>query len=135
MDAPEEFSPEQPDLHLQSLSHDSIDRVMPALTDAIDKASGWVLDRHMISASIVELRIELQFRALIEMYGALVSSGIELTRESHLLLTERCTCRHFMKTREERSTILTIRLELSFLRGLNPNPELLQLMSRATATA
>ncbi len=131
----EDLPEERPDLHLQSLTHDPLDVVMPGLTEAIDRASGWVLDRHMASAFAVELRIELQIRALIEMYAALVSSGIELTRESHLLLTERCTCRQFLRTREERSAIITIRLELTCMADVAPEPDLFALLNRTTATA
>ena len=83
----------------------------------------------------VELRLELQVRALVDIYAALVSSGVELTREAHLVLTERCTCRQFQPNRKSMANILSIRLEIAFLADITVEANWMQWMSRQTATA
>lgn len=113
--------PEQPEareLRLQCLTYDERATVLPAMLEAVDRAGGWVLDRRTMAAHALELRIELQVRALIDVYAALVSSGVELTRAAHMLLTERCLCRQYQGSRESLSTLLSIQLEISFLAHL-----------------
>ncbi len=134
-DAPLEVLAEPLELRLQCLTYDERSNVLPVLTEAIDRAGGWLLDRRTVAAHALELRIELQVRALVEMYAALVSSGVELTREAHLLLTERCTCRQHQRSRESMSTIMSIRLEVAFLADVTVESNWMQWMSRHTATA
>ena len=131
--------PDQPqrpaELSLQCLTYDERATVLPAITDAIDRAGGWVLDRRTVAANALELKIELQLRALVDMYAALVSSGVELTRETHLLLTERCLCRQHQRTRESMASILCLRLEVAFLADVTVENSWMQWMSRSAATA
>lgn len=103
------------ELRLQSLTYEDRAEVLFALTEAIDLAGGWILEKRTISAHALELRIELQTRGLIEMYAALVGSAIELTRNAHLLLAERCTCLRHLRGRGHISAILAIRLEVAFV--------------------
>ncbi len=113
--------PEQPEtteLRLQCLTYDERATVLPAITEAVDRAGGWILDRRTMAAHALELRIELQVRALIDVYAAVVSSGVELTREAHMLLTERCLCRQYQSLKGGLSTILSIQLEIAFLAHL-----------------
>ena len=132
---PTEAQPEPLELRLQCLTYDERNTVLPALTDAIDRAGGWLLDRRTVAAHALELRIELQVRALVEVYAALVSSGVELTREAHLLLTERCMCRQHQNSRESMASIMSIRLEVAFLADVTVETNWMQWMSRHTATA
>ncbi len=130
--------PDQPgptEMSLQCLTYDERATVLPALTDAVDRAGGWILDRRTIAAHALELKIELQLRALVDIYAALVSSGVELTREAHLLLTERCMCRQHQRTRESMASILSIRLEVAFLGDVTIENNWMQWVSRGVATA
>jgi hypothetical protein len=127
--------PEAMELRLQCLTYDERATVLPAITDAVDRAGGWILDRRMLAAHALELRIEVQVRALVDVYAALVSSGVELTREAHLLLTERCVCRHYQNSRQSRSSILTIQLEVAFLADLPVENNWMQWVSKNAATA
>ncbi|WP_169315278.1 hypothetical protein [Terriglobus roseus] len=88
--------------------------LLPRLTRAIDVAGGWVLRRRVLSATAVELSIELQFPALPEIYGALLGCGLQLTRDSHHALSERCNCSLHMRPRRGTSSYLLIRLEVHF---------------------
>lgn len=130
-----DLSPEPVELRLQCLTYDERQNVLPLLTDAIDRAGGWLLDRRTIAAHALELHLELQVRALVDVYAALVGSGVELTRDAHLLLTERCTCRQHQPSRESMSSIMSIRLEVAFLADVTVEANWMQWMSRQTATA
>ena len=123
------------ELRLQCLTYDDRAQVLPEMTDAIDRAGGRILDRRTVAAHALELKIELQVRALVDMYAALVGSGVDLTREAHLLLTERCMCRQHQQTRESMASILCIRLEVAFLADVVAENEWMQWVSRSAATA
>ncbi len=131
--ADELFEPVE--LRLQCLTYDDRAQVLPMMTDAIDRAGGWILDRRTVAAHALELKIELQVRALVDMYAALVGSGVDLTREAHLLLTERCVCRQHQQTRESMASILCLRLEVAFLADVVAENEWMQWVSRSAATA
>jgi hypothetical protein len=107
-------------LDLQGYSYDERQGLLPALTSAFTQMGCWVLERKSTSSSTVEFRIEVQLWAIPELYASLVGAGIELTRGTHAMLTDLCTCRHFARTNPVPSAILTsdvitLRLALSFL--------------------
>ena len=107
-----------PSLDLQSFSYDERGNVLPVLLAALADCGGWVLDRRTISASVVELRVEVQLRSIVDLYGSIVAAGLELTRSSHLSLTDLCTCRKNVPTISDLGQIVTLRLEISFLEEL-----------------
>lgn len=82
----------------------------------------------MVSASSLQLRIEAQGRVLMDVYAALVTEGLELSRESHLLLTERCSCAQL--GREHRRSIFSLCLQVALPTEL---PKLFQWWSCGTA--
>ena len=100
-----------PELRLQAVSTRAGAELLPGLMDAIDRASGWVLHRQMVSASALQLRLETQGRSLMDLYASLLEQGLELTRESHLLLTERCSCAYLH--RQARGSIVTMHLDVT----------------------
>lgn len=127
--------PEATELRLQCLTYDERATVLPAITDAVDRAGGWILDRKTMASHALELHIELQLRALVDVYAALVSSGVELTREAHLLLTERCVCRQYQKSRQSMSSILSLQLEVAFLSDVAMENGWTQWIDRCGGTA
>jgi len=130
-----EASLEPLEVRLSSLTYDDRAAILSDLTEAIDRAGGWILERRTTSAHALELRIELQTRALIDMYAAIVGSGVELTREAHLLLAERCTCLQHLRGRDQIAAILTMRLEVTFLGDLMLHDGWMEQMLRHAATA
>jgi len=44
----------------------------------IHDCCGWVLDRKNLSPTVVEVHIEIQPRSAIDLYAALVASGLQL---------------------------------------------------------
>ncbi len=122
---------------LQLQSHTYLDRValLPELGAAIDGAGGWMLDRRQISAVAVEMSLEVQQQSLPEVYGALLSSGLELSRESHRQLAERCNCCMYLPKRRGASSILTLHIEVQFLADPHQAADVSRLLSLGAATA
>ena len=92
--------------------------LLPALTSAFTQVGGWVLDRRTTSPNAIEFTLELQLRAVVELYAALVAAGIELTRATHATLTGLCTCRRHTGYAVRLNEVLTLKLEISFLEDI-----------------
>ena len=71
---------------------DRLDTI-PAIASAFALAGGWVTDRRTVSSTEMDFRVELQLNNILDLYAAIVETGLELTRNTHALLTELCTCR------------------------------------------
>jgi hypothetical protein len=107
-------------LDLRGYSYLDRQGLLPTLVTAFTQCGGWVLERKTTSATTIEFRLEIQLRSIVELYSSLVAAGVELTRNTHALLTDLCTCRHNLSRdsgirNHHPGQILTIRLELSFL--------------------
>ena len=102
-------------LDLQGYSYEERQGLLPVLTTAFTQSGGWVLDRKTLSASAIEFQIEIQLRAIVELYASLVATGVELTRSTHATLTDLCTCRHHQALTAQPNQIISLRLELNFL--------------------
>ena len=68
-------------------------RPLPDLTGVFWNCGGWILERKNLSPSNMEFRVEIQLRASLDLYAALVATGVELTRSGHEALTALCTRR------------------------------------------
>ena len=67
--------------------------VLADLTACMNECGGWVLERRAVSAKSMEFRVELNLEDILELYGSLMGTGIELTCRTHAMLTDLCTCR------------------------------------------
>jgi hypothetical protein len=105
-------------LDIQSFSYEDRRGLLPSLLAAFSECGGWILDRKTLSPTVIEFRIEIQLRSVLDLYGSLVSAGLELTRSGHLALTEMCTCCRNLSAHPDPGQVLTIRLEISFLDDL-----------------
>ena len=97
-------------LEIQGFSYEERNGLLPALTSAFAACGGWVLDRKTLSPTTMEFRIEIQLRAIIDLYASIISSGLELTRNGHLALTDLCTCRKNASTTADLGQIVTIQI-------------------------
>ena len=102
-------------LEIQGFSYEERHGVLPTLTSAFADCGGWILDRKTLSPSTIEFRIEIQLRAVVDLYSSILASGLELTRAGHLGLTHLCTCRKNLSASADLGQIVGIRLEVSFL--------------------
>jgi hypothetical protein len=104
-----------PPLVLQTFCYDDRRTVLPALTEALGNCGCWVLERNAPSATQVALRFELQLRSALDLYSALMGSGLELTRAGHLGLTGLCTVRKHRRRHPSPFRVVEVRLEIKFL--------------------
>ncbi len=104
-----------PSLDIQGFSYDERSDVLPGLLIALADCGGWVMDRKALTSSLMELRVEVQLRSILELYGSLVAAGLELTRSSHLALTDLCTCRRNVTTVTDLGQVIALKMKISFL--------------------
>jgi hypothetical protein len=102
-------------LDIQGFSYEERHGLLTALTSAFADCSGWILDCRTLSPSSMEFRIEIQLRAVIDLYSSNIGSGLELTRAGHLGLTHLCTCRKNLSAPAGLGQLVTIRIVISFL--------------------
>jgi hypothetical protein len=106
---------DMPSLDIQGFSYDERSDVLPGLLIALADCGGWVMDRKALTSSLMELRVEVQLRSILELYGSLVAAGLELTRSSHLALTDLCTCRRNVTTVTDLGQVIALKMKISFL--------------------
>jgi len=102
-------------LDIQGFTYEQRHGLLPDLTAAFSNCGGWVLERKTLSPTNMEFRIEIQLLAVLDLYAAIVATGVELTRAGHEALTELCTRRKHLLLAAELGQIVAIRLEISFL--------------------
>ena len=102
-------------LDIQGFSYEERHGLLPILTSAFADCGGWIADRKTLSPSTMEFRVEIQLRAVVDLYTSIIASGLELTRSGHLGLTHLCTCRKNLSAPTDLSQIVAIRIEISFL--------------------
>jgi hypothetical protein len=100
---------------IQGFTYEQRNDLLPDLTAAFCNCGGWIVDRRTLSANNMEFRVELQLRAVLELYAAIVGTGVELTRSGHDSFTELCTRRKHLRAATELGHIVGIRLEIAFL--------------------
>ncbi len=88
MDETKEISTVQ----LEGFTYNSSWGVLPDLTACLNDCGGWLTERKTTSATTMEFRIELRLESILELYGSLMGTGIELTCNAHATLTDLCTC-------------------------------------------
>lgn len=105
----------QTELHLACYTSVGRTVLLADLGTAIDGAGGWMLERTQVSAQTFQMRVEIQQQCLPELYAALLASNLELTRESHRTLAERCNCCNYLPSRRGASTIMTLRIDVQLI--------------------
>jgi hypothetical protein len=105
-------------LDIQGFTYEQRNDLLPDLTAAFSNCGGWILDRKALSANNMEFHVELQLRAVMDLYAAIVATGVELTRAGHDAFTELCTRRKHQRVTAELGQIVGIRLEITFLDDL-----------------
>jgi hypothetical protein len=102
-------------LNIQGFTYEQRHGLLPELTAAFSNCGGWVLERKTLSPTNMEFRVEIQLLAVLDLYAAILATGVELTRAGHEALTELCTRRKHLRLAAELGQIVSIRLEISFL--------------------
>ena len=79
-------------MKLTALSSEEPARLVRYLTGALLACGGWVLTRTTQGNEAAELDFEFARASCVEIYAVLVAAGLELSRESHIQLSELCHC-------------------------------------------
>jgi hypothetical protein len=80
------------DLRLTATCAEDPQKTMRLLSGAILSCGGWVLSRSMSGSDMAEISFEFARAACVEVYSMLIATGLELTREAHIHITELCQC-------------------------------------------
>jgi hypothetical protein len=102
-------------LDIQAFTYEQRHSLIADLTAAFANCGGWVVERKTLSPSNLEFRVEIQLRGVLDLYGAIVGTGVELTRTGHEALTELCLRRRHARMITELGQIVSLRLEITFL--------------------
>jgi hypothetical protein len=102
-------------LDIQGFTYEQRNGLLPDLTSAFSNCGGWIIERKTISPTNMEFRVEIQLRSALDLYAAIVATGVELTRSGHEALTELCSRRKHLQMAAELGQIVAIRMEISFL--------------------
>jgi len=102
-------------LDIQAFTYEQRYGLLPDLTAAFGNCGGWVLERKTLSPTHTEFRVEIQLRAVLDLYAALVATGVELTRAGHESLTGLCSRRKHLHLSTELGQVLSLRIEINFL--------------------
>ncbi|MBT9331343.1 hypothetical protein [Paracidobacterium acidisoli] len=80
------------ELRLTALCHEDAARTVRFLTGAVMACGGWVLVRRFFPDDSAEMEFEFPRATCVEMYSVLIAAGLELIRESHVLMADLCQC-------------------------------------------
>ena len=79
-------------VELAAFTYDDRWGVLPELNACLNECGGWILEQRVSSPTSMEFCIELRLESILDLYGALMGTGIELTCNAHAMLTDLCTC-------------------------------------------
>jgi hypothetical protein len=100
-------------LDIHGYSYSDRFQVLLTLTDSLTDSGAWITDRSTVSASTTQLRFEIQLYCVLDLYTALIATGLELTRAAHQSMTSLWTCHNNLAT--SFNEVVAVRLEINFL--------------------
>ena len=106
---------EMPTIELRGHTYEDHREMVPTLLDTMAACGCWLLQQRAISPTATELSFEMLLRSVFELYSGLLSSGVDLSRDSHIRMKSLCTVRDHNPHHAKRRRIITIHLELIFL--------------------
>jgi hypothetical protein len=87
-------------LKLTALSADDPQRLVRFLSGVLLACGGWILTRSTQGNELAEMDFEFARAACVEIYAALIASGLDLSRDSHRQMAELCHCtRNLLESR------------------------------------
>jgi hypothetical protein len=105
------------ELNLAALCTDDAARTVRFLTGAVMACGGFVLSRRFDAEQTAAIEFEFVRATCVEMYSVLIAAGLDLTAQSHRILSNLCQC-----TRETLETTAgdPVRIELVIRRAELP---------------
>ncbi len=112
---PDPLAAEMPIVELRGHTFEDNREIVPVLLETMAACGCWLLEQRALSPTTTELSFEIQLRSVFELYSGLLSSGVDLSRDSHTRMKSLCTVRDHNPHHARRRRIITVRLELLFL--------------------
>ncbi len=102
------------ELNLAALCSEDAARTVRFLTGAVMACGGYVLSRRFDTEQSAAIEFEFIRATCVEMYSVLIAAGLDLTAQSHIVLSTLCQC-----TRETLETTASdpVRVELIIRRA------------------
>ncbi len=95
-------------------SPDEAERLARYLSGAILACGGWILSRGTRGEKCAEIDFEFPRANCVEIYSVLIASGLTLSQEAHIKLTELCQCTLYMLALK---SLEAVRLQLTVYTG------------------
>ncbi len=111
-------------MHIKATSEQEPDRLVRLLAGAILSCGGWILSRAATEDGRVRILFEFERGDCLDIYTALIASGLDLPASAHIRLTELCQC-----TRQQ------IKLCAAEIASLDLEVEVRPIMSKGELTA
>jgi len=89
-DSPIEAQVESSDLRLQARSFEDNQQTLRMLSLVLVPSGGWLLRHRRPAPGVLQVVFEFERAAVMDIYIMLVALGLELSNNSHLLLTSYC---------------------------------------------
>ncbi len=121
---PDPLATEMPTVELRGQTFEDHREIIPTLLDSMAACGCWLLEQRALSSTTTELSFEIQLRSVFELYSGLLSSGVDLSRDSHTRMKSLCTVRDHNPHHARRRRIITVRLELLFTEEADSTPPL-----------
>jgi hypothetical protein len=80
------------ELNLAALCSDDAARTVRFLTGAVMACGGYVLSRRFDAEQTAAIEFEFIRATCVEMYSVLIAAGLELTAQSHVVMSTLCQC-------------------------------------------
>lgn len=80
------------ELNLAALCSDDAARTVRFLTGAVMACGGYVLSRRFDAEQTAAIEFEFIRATCVEMYSVLIAAGLDLTAQSHMILSTLCQC-------------------------------------------
>jgi hypothetical protein len=112
---PDPLAAEMPTVELRGHTFEDHREIVPTLLDSMAACGCWLLEQRALSSTTTELSFEIQLRSVFELYSGLLSSGVDLSRDSHTLMKSLCTVRDHNPHHARRRRIINVHLELLFM--------------------
>ncbi len=103
--------PEGWSIQMRAISMEDPIDVLENLSNAVLNCGGWILSRGANDSGVVNMLFEFERQACIDIYGAVVGTGLELSQSGHIRFTELCHCTLF-QTDEHAHEVAGIELEI-----------------------
>jgi hypothetical protein len=121
---PDPMASEMAAIELRGHTYEDHGEMLPTLLDTMAACGCWLLEQRALSPTATELSFEILLRSVFELYSGLLSSGVDLSRDSHTCMKSLCMVRDHNPHNAKRRRVIAIRLELMFLEETDSVPDL-----------